>query len=269
MDGPDLMLELERSYDEARSSCPRIDVPRDLFVEYLRARMRPEGDDPRALHLGDLYLACACVHSLPGALELFERRYLTGVSAALRSIDPAPVFADEVRQMLREKLFLGGKLAGYSGRGSLESWVSVAGHRAGLSLKRRQRPPTAELSDEALSKLVPEDPELGYLRTRYRQEFQAALAEAVAALSERQQVLLRLTLIKNISHVRIAAIYGVNQSTITRWVSAARQHLTEELRRQLRDRLGAASAEVESLIRVMKGDIQFQIPPALEDSPPE
>ena len=35
------------------------------------------------------------------------------------------------------------------------------------------------------------------------------------------------------------------------------------------DRLRLGSAEVDSLIRFMKSDIQISIPRALEDSPPE
>jgi RNA polymerase sigma-70 factor, ECF subfamily len=276
---PGEIVELEKIYLEARSSWPGLDVDRATFGAYLRQRMRPEGDDPRALHLGDLYLACACLQGASGALEAFERRYLAGLGPALRSIDTSPAFFDEVTQLLREKLFVGtargpqggppawgGKLATYSGRGSLESWVSVAVHRMGLSLKRRQRRHT-ELSDEALSRLVPEDPELAYLRAHYREEFQAALTAAVVGLTERQQMVLRLTLVKGISHARIAAIYGVNQSTVTRWATAARQRIWEELRDQLAGRLRMGAAEVDSLIRFMKSDIQLNLPRALEDSP--
>jgi RNA polymerase sigma-70 factor, ECF subfamily len=292
MKGPGEIVDLEQIYLEARSSWPGLEVDKATFGGYLRERMRPEGDDPRALHLADLYLACACIHGASGALEAFERRYLAGLGPALRSIDTSPAFFDEVTQLLREKLFVGsnrgpqggppawdgdrasqagppasgGKLATYSGRGSLESWVSVAVHRLGLSLKRRQRRHT-ELSDEALTRLVPEDPELAYLRARYREEFQAALTAAVVGLTERQQVILRLTLVKGVSHARIAAIYGVNQSTVTSWATAARQRIWEELRHQLADRLRMGVAEVDSLIRFMKSDIQLSIPRTLEESP--
>ena len=264
--GPGVTLELEQLYLEARSSWPSIELDRAVFENYLRERMRPEGDDPHALHLGDLYLACACIQGVNGALEAFERRYLAALGPAVRSIDSSPAFFDEVTQLLREKLFVRTKMSSYSGRGSLESWVSVAVHRLGLSLKRRQRR-HSELSDEALTRLMPEDPELAYLRARYRDEFQAALTAAVVGLSERQQIVLRLTLVKGVSHARIAAIYGVNQSTVTRWATAARQHVWEEMRRQLTERLSIAPAEVDSLIRFMKSDIQLSIPRALEESP--
>jgi RNA polymerase sigma-70 factor, ECF subfamily len=266
MDAP-VTLELDQIHTEAGAAWPGVALDKTTFAGYLLSRRPPEGEDLRTLHLGDLYLACACLEEVAGALDAFERRYLAALGPALRSIDASPVFVDEVTQLLREKLFVGGKLGSYSGRGSLESWVAVAAHRIGLSLKRRQRQ-HAGLSDEevAASRLVPEDPELAYLRARYRQEFQAALTAALAALSERQQVILRLTLVKGVSHARIASIYDVNQSTVTRWVNAARHQIWEELRFQLSNRLRMASGEVDSLIRFMKSDVQISISGALKGS---
>src|SRR4030095_3005795 len=106
------------------------------------------------------------------------------------------------------------------------------------------------------ARLVPEDRELASLKAPYRQECQAALTAALCALSERQQMLLRLTLRKGVSHARIATIYGVNQSTVTRWVTVARRQVWEELRCQLSNRLRMGSGEVDSLIRFMKSDPQ-------------
>ncbi len=245
---------------------PDLLLDKAVFTGYLRERLTGS-DDPAGLHAGDLYLACACLQQVAGALEAFERRYLARLGPSLRTIDPSPAFADEVTQLLREKLFVGTKLASYSGRGSLESWVAVAAHRTGLTLKRRQRD-HSELSDEALTWLVPQDPELAYLRAHYREEFQTALTAALRGLPERQQVVLRLSVLKGNSHARIAAIYGVNQSTVTRWVTAARQQIWDQLRQRLADRLHMGSGEVDSLIRFMKSDAEINLVQALERASP-
>jgi RNA polymerase sigma-70 factor (ECF subfamily) len=260
-EGPDY----EAICAEARGRWPGIELAPDAFRVYVRDRLRPEDTDPTALHLDDLYFACACVQGARGAVEMFERRYLPGVRVAVCSIDSSPTFLDEVTQLLRERVFVAGKLASYSGRGPLETWLAVASHRIGLSLKRRQRIHD-EPFEEALAVLVPEDPELTYFKSRYRQEFQAALSAAMAGLSERQQLILRLTLRKGVSHARIAAMYGVNQSTVTRWVTGARRQIWEELRQQLSRRLRMGSGEVDSLIRFMKSDPQLTLSQALEQS---
>jgi RNA polymerase sigma-70 factor len=256
-------VNLDGIYADARRAWPGIELDEATFLDTLLDRMGPEQMDPRTLHFADLYLACACMHRVSGAVEALDRRYLARLAPAIRSIDPSPAFLDEVTQVLRAKLFMDSKLASYSGRGSLESWVAVAAHRVGLSLKRRQRN-DHELSDNVAVHLLPEDPELAYLKAQYRHEFQAALTAALAGLSERQQIILRLTLVKGVSHDRIAAIYGVNQSTVTRWVSATRQQVQQELRAQLADRLRMDSGEVDSLVHFMKNDPQLSISHALE-----
>ena len=268
MDDAGRPFDLGQIYIEARRQWLGIDLDPSVFANYVRERLGSQEGDPGALHFADLYLACACIQNVPGALETLNRRYLAAVGTAVGPIDSSPAFADEVTQILRERLFVGNKLAGYSGRGSLASWTAVAAYRIGLSLKRRQRSHTDVPENDTLSLLVPEDPELTYLKRRYRKDFQAALTAALAGLSERQQIILRLSLVNGVTHARIAAIYGVNQSTVTRWVTAARQQVWEDLRGQLADRLHMGSGEVDSLIRVMKSDLHFSISGALKNRPP-
>src|SRR5206468_1758280 len=85
------------------------------------------------------------------------------------------------------------------------------------------------------------DTKLAFLKERYRREFEEALVAALAVLSERERVVWRLNLVGGASHARIASMYRVNQSTVTRWVAVARGRVWKELRRHLCARLGIAS----------------------------
>jgi RNA polymerase sigma-70 factor len=251
-----------QAYESARRAWQPVDLDRTTFERHVRERLPAVNGDglARVIHTTDLYLACACVNGVAGAFEAFERRYLADLGGVLRAIDTQPAFIDEVHQLLSEKLSTSPKLAGYSGSGSLESWVAITAQRAALSLKRHERAEKnacSRAADDASA--VAGDPELAFLKERYRREFEEALVAALAVLSERERVVWRLNLVGGASHARIASMYRVNQSTVTRWVAVARGRVWKELRRHLSARLGIASTEVESLVRLVRSDFNVSI----------
>ena len=250
-----------QAYESARRAWEPVDLDRTTFERHVRERLPAVNGDglARTVHTTDLYLACACVNGVAGAFEAFERRYLGDLGGVLRAIDTQPAFIDEVHQLLSEKLSTTPKLAGYSGSGSLESWVAVTAQRVALSLKRRERAQKNACSRAADASAVAGDPELAFLKERYRREFEEALVAALAVLSERERVVWRLNLVGGASHARIASMYRVNQSTVTRWVAVARGRVWTELRRHLSARLGIASTEVESLVRLVRSDFNVSI----------
>ena len=262
--------DLDQAYDSARRAWQAVELDRTTYERHVRERVLTMNGDglSRNVHTTDLYLACACINGVPGAFEAFERRYLCGLGGVLRAIDAHPAFVDEVHQQLSEKLFSSPKLAGYSGRGSLESWVAVAAQRIAISLKRRERAQKGVPTSAADEIAVVGDPELAFLKERYRREFEEALVAALAVLSERERVVWRLNLVGGASHARIAAMYRVNQSTVTRWIALARGRVWNELRRRLSDRLGIASTEVESLVRLVRSDFNVSISRVLGGNDP-
>lgn len=244
-------------YLRAREAWPAVTVSRQAFEEHVRARL---GDEAPGAHGEDLYLACACLLGAPGAEEEFHRVYLADIGSVLRGIDSSAGFTDEVRQILWEKLFATPKLADYSGRGPLANWVGVAAQRIALSLKRREAPRQAMPLPSADQLVAPgSDPELTYLRARYRPQLEEALAAALRSLSERERMILRLNLVGGATYARIGAMYRVNQSTVSRWFAAARERVSAALGRELRARLGIAAAEVQSLVRVVQDDFDLSL----------
>jgi RNA polymerase sigma-70 factor, ECF subfamily len=204
-----------------------------------------------AEHLADLYLAWAASRGDPAALRQFDARVLAHVDPAVRAIDPAPGFADEVRQELRTRLLVaaGGpaRIAEYRGRGALLAWVRVAALRAALNLKRGQRPATS--SAEMLGELIgrESDPETRHLKNLYRAEFAEALRVVLAALPERSRAILRLHFVDGMRLAQIGALYGVHESTASRWVKAAVEGVAADTRSRLLERLRLSPSSLDSV----------------------
>ncbi len=240
----------------ARRAWPELEVGDARFAGYLAARL---GDDD-GLYVEDLYLACACVDGLPRALAAFDERHLTAVPRYLARLDRSAAFADEVRQQLRERLFVGShgeppRLVSYSGRGPLATWVKVAAIRVALNLRRGDRDASLSRGDEPM---IAGDPELLLLRRRFAADFNAAFALAVGALGVQERQLLRLHFLDGLTLGEIAALHDVDKSTVSRRLQASREALLGETERLLRERLNLADGEVTSLIRLIRsqfGDV--------------
>jgi len=245
--------EARLAYENACRAWPNVRLDRTSFERYVQERA------PSSDHSSDLFLACACLENVPNALEAFEQRYLANLGRVIHRIDPSPAFLEDVRQLLRERLFLSAKLAGYSGHGALESWVAIAAQRIALNLKRRDRP-HEPLAEELVGRLAVDDaPELAYARHRYRKDFETELIAALGSLSERDRMILRLSLVGGLSHAQIAAIYRVAQPTITRWINQTFHRISTMVRDGLSVRLGLSVNEAESLIRSLKSVVEISL----------
>src|SRR5215468_10294659 len=89
---PDASLgaALRRLFDEGQRAWPGLGLGVEAFVAYLAEQAGP--DLPPADRGPDLYLACACATRVRGAVEVFDRAYLTEVDAHLSRLGPTPVF---------------------------------------------------------------------------------------------------------------------------------------------------------------------------------
>lgn len=274
----DLDLTLRHLWEMGRaawSGLPPLDAV--LFARYLAERTPAGSDIARSLadvHVTDLYLACACAQGIKGAIEQFVAAYAGIAGAFLRHVDSSPAFADEVRQRLWEKLFVADspdappRIMGYAGLGPLSSWVGVAAQRLGVSVLRGEKK-HAESAGESLAEALPAgvDVELDYLRMRYRVEFREAFQAAIAALTQRERMILRLHLVNGLSHEKIGALYNVNQSTATRWIARARDRIAREAQQSLRARLHVSTSEFQSLAHLVASQLDLSITRWLGEDP--
>jgi RNA polymerase sigma-70 factor (ECF subfamily) len=261
---------LRRAWEMGRRRWPQVDLPADLFMRHL-IRLLPElsAGAPLAplfeeLALEELYLACACVHDMPSAIEALERDYLAKLPALLGYLKLPTALLDDVCQSVRMHLLLRTaearpRLAEYTGRGALLSWIRIIAVRMALRQRASDRETPEDDVLAALEALPTPGPdaEFDLIKRRYRREFRQAMREAFAALSSDQRHLLRLHFIERLPTTRLGPLFGVDQSTISRWLKSARQAVYEETKRRLQERLGLSSNDFKSLLAAI--DSQFDL----------
>jgi RNA polymerase sigma-70 factor (ECF subfamily) len=264
----ELPLRIYEAWEAGRAAWPGVEIAQELFERHVSARLTAPPGDPAELarlHHIDLYLACACLQRIDVALAEFDRAFLVHVPAFVRRVDPSRAFADEVGQRLRTKLFVdegtrAPRIASYTGQGALVGWLRVAALRTALNLRRDGGGAAhRELDDEQLAAGIGEDADLELIKQRYRDEFQQAIREAFAELPRDQRTVLRLHLGASLTTARIAIMFQVNQSTIVRWMAAARECVRAGTSRRLRERLNVSEEEFRSLMALMLSRLDFSL----------
>lgn len=225
------------------------------------------GGDERA---ADLSLALGCVRGEPEALREFEATVLSRVPQFLARLDASPALCDDVAQELRAELLIAapGKppgLAGYRGRGDLAAWVRVVAIRTALRLKKAERRAPADDGDPLFGK---GDPELDYLKLRYRGACEEAFRGALATLTSRERLYLRLHYVEGLSLDRMASLYRVHRATIARRLAAHREKLHQQTRARLREALKVRDSELESLLGLWRSQLALSLRGALAAESP-
>jgi RNA polymerase sigma-70 factor (ECF subfamily) len=257
----DLGAALRRLFDEGRQAWPSVELGIEAFVGYLAERA--SGPLPSEARGPDLYLACACVARGRGAIESFDRAYLAQMGAYLARHRPTPAFVDEVRQEVRDKLFMSRdaappRIAEYHGKGALANWVRVVALRVAMNMRRQPWPAAAD-DDSELDRPAPGDPEMDYEEERYRKAFDEVIRGAVAALDGEQRRLLRRHFADGLTLDALAVELDVHRATVARRLAAARAALRLEARRRLQIALGVGESELESLARVMRSRLDLSL----------
>jgi RNA polymerase sigma-70 factor (ECF subfamily) len=246
-----------------RAAWPEIDVDPEAYAGYARERAG-EGGDPGALHAADLYLACAAAVGDPRAVAAFERRYIADVPSFLSRVERSPAAIEEVQQALRDLLFVGRpgkppKIAEYSGRGALGSWLRVVALRVHHNLRRQHRD-HAPLEDEGPpAPLAEGSPELALLRAHGDAAVNQALRDTFSTLSPRDRSLLRLHFLDGLNVDRLGLVFGVHRATAARWLAAAREQLTAGALARLRERLAVSEAELASLMGLLRSRLTVSL----------
>jgi len=261
---PELEPALLALIDEGRRRWPAFEVSDRELADYLRERSGPSGLPP-LVHAGDLLLACACVQGSVPALEAFQKLYDPTVRrvCSRRRVDAA--LADDTRQALYERLLVGRagqppRIADYRGQGRLEGWVATAASTTLLMLQRAAGRRREQPESSAIGELAgPLDPELEFIRARYKTELEEAIAAALLELGDRERTLLRLHLGERLSIDTLGSMYGVNRATAARWLVAARQSLLERARAAIRARLGSSEEELESLGVLLQSQLHVSL----------
>jgi RNA polymerase sigma-70 factor, ECF subfamily len=271
-DPTDARLEaaLDAAVAAVRAAFAGLPVDPASLATHLARAVPAASPDPvgalAGLRLGELGLACACLLGDPVALETLDGLLAAEARRAAGELRQPAWVADEVQQILRHRLLVAdgaepARLATYAGQGPLGRWLGVAATRAALNLVRDGRR-SAALDDARLAGVAApgDDPALELLRRRHRADFEAAVREAFASLSSaRDRNLLRLYYLDQVGLDRLGGLYKVHPSTISRWIAAVREQLFDETRRRLGVRLGLSDGELDSLLRVIRTDLDLTL----------
>lgn len=258
-----------------RERWPDLPIPAQEFVGYIAERLPSDGDPLaalRALHVGDLYLACGCARGEAWALAAFERDQLSQVDLFIAKAHPGAGFAEEVKQQLRARLLVreGGaapRIAGYSGQGPLGGWLRISASRAAIDLRRAQKDGPLEARPLAEAATVT-DPELAYLKKHYRGALEEALRATLASLSPREGNILRLHFFEGLAGPAIATLYRVTDRTARRWIVEARDRILKETRARLGERLEMSASQLDTLMGLVQSQIDLSIGAYFERSKP-
>src|SRR5262249_28734058 len=157
----------------------------------------------------------------PHAIQTFERRYFSDIDVAAARMGAPEAVADEVKQVLRVRFFVGGAerppaITEYAGRGDLHGWVRVSAAPEGLRRYRTER--RALALEQVLPAEIGAGPETAALKRRCRADFVDAFRAAVAALPARERMLLKLQVVDGLGCTAIGAIHRVHRATAARWL---------------------------------------------------
>jgi len=258
---------------EGRAAWPDLALGAKDLVEFVARQVTDELADAAldGLRPADLYLACACARGLPGAVAAFDREYMREVDIALSRMRITGARLADVKQLVRQRLFVGGGTAGaptsagkiseYAGRGDLRRWVRSVAVRTCLNDLRKGKREVLVDDDHLIAQhaIAADDPEVEYMKRTYSNEFKAAFAEALGKLGPREQTLLRYHHVDGLNIDEIGAIYRVHRVTAFRWIEKAKDGLVKATLEALRQRLKLPSAELDSVLRMIRSQIHLSL----------
>ena len=256
---------LEVLWAAARVRWPELPDDRDGFVRHLAARIGATSDVAletalAGAHGADLYHAQHCASGEPRAVELLLAGPFAVARATLLNLRCARELADDVEQDVRALLLVGNhgghpQIADYAGRGELRSWI--ASITARIARKRLGRGDLVD--DDASLAESSDDPELAYFKDTYREAFETAVREALAAVSVRERNLLRQHHLDRLTLDELSALYGAHRATVARWLAAARERIHDQTRALLVERLALDDDELESVVRLVRSQADISV----------
>jgi RNA polymerase sigma-70 factor (ECF subfamily) len=262
---PDLLPRIRAAYAQGRAGWPSLTVSETEFADRLQQSLSSTARPAAALdalHAADLYLACACARSDPRALAELEPLFAASRSA-IEKVLGSSLWADDTLQQVRRKVVTAidgpARIAEYSGRGPLKAWIRTIATRAALDMKRAQHdatPPDDEVHQMALQI---SSPELSLVKAADRPRFETAFAHALEALGPRERNALRLSVLEGMSLEEVGRAYGVNKSTVSRWLAQARTDVLAGLRQTLAAELRLRGKELHSFIGMFQSRLDANL----------
>ncbi len=270
---PDLDRRLWNIVAEGRAAWPDLTIDAKDVVQFVARQITEDLAEGAldGLRPADLYLAAACAKGLTAAINAFDREYMKEVDIALARMRIGPPRLSDVKQLVRQRLFVGGgtagaptsvgKIAEYGGRGDLRRWVRSVAVRTCLNDLRKGKREILVDDDHLIAQhaVSSDDPEVEYMKRTYSNEFKQAFSDALSKLGPREQTLLRYHHVDGLNIDEIGAIYRVHRVTAFRWLEKAKELLVRQTLDTLRARLKLPAAELDSVLRMIRSQIHLSL----------
>lgn len=257
---------LQRLVDAAQQAHPAVVASAERFVPFLARHLSPEVcsiDGLSALHVEDLYLACAYGLGDPAAFDMLEHDYFSAVRAALLRLRIGTTEIEDRLSDLRRRLVemhdIESPRRGYSGRGGLKGWLVLCAVREAAARRQSSRRETP--IEQAWSEIpgVVSHPDTQVILQRYKAEFQSAFRDAIMQLSPRERNLLRYCYLDRLTGEQIAHLYGVHRATAARWVTHAQEQLADNVRTLLLARVGLHAESLQQIVVEMQSQLSLSL----------
>ena len=263
---------LEAWYARGRAAYPELDLDRTAFAAQLsRSEPAPDASADVDTSIEDIYLVAACVARIDRAARIFRDRFGPKIRRALERLSLSAAAREDLEQHLYERLLVGTATAEpqiktFAGRAPLAAWLVVVAQRAGLASLRAERA-HARARDGAASQRMAQSifgpaaeyAEGGVIKEQVRPLVKQALARALAELPARQRTVLHLQVVGGAGVERLARMYGVSPSTISRWVARARAAILQRTRDLLSTELRLTPAETDSLMTLVASQLEVSV----------
>lgn len=274
----DLPQRLQGLVTEGKAAWPQLALEPAALMSFVARQLPSEATEDVAellegLRPADLFLACACACGDGAAITAFDRDYMSEVDHALARMRIDASRLADVKQLVRQRLFVGtgaavgggpgspGKISEYAGRGDLRRWVRSVAVRTCLNdLRKGKREVLADDETLIARQAIPvDDPEVAYMKRTYAHEFRAAFSEALSRADAREQTLLRYHHVDGLNIDEIGAIYRVHRVTAFRWLEKAKERLVKATLEDLRARLRLSPRELDSVLRMIRSQVHLSL----------
>lgn len=281
----------------------RAENPRSLNPEALSKRLRAAAakyvlkDDPAAeasilgsfldgLHADDLCLVIACERGDQTAWnDLFEG-YGATVRSAARSASSNEAMADDIAQSIwaelhglkmRDDGLPAGKLAYYSGAGSLGGWLRAVVGQLAIDQHRRQAKLVQTEEDSDLDRLAQTDgdpdgghpfqssasPEELLAGDRAAADVEKALGRALAELDDEDRLLMKLYYFDGLRLREAGAVLGVHEATASRRLTRIHGEVRQQVEAILMKEHGWTKSEAANSLAEIASQLQTEVEPML------
>lgn len=238
------------------------------------------------LQADDLCLIIACEQGNQEAWSELVERFSTTVRSAARSASSHEEGAEDLTQSIWAELYglrvredgkPAGKLAYYSGRGSLAGWLRAVVGQLAVDQHRKQSRFVQAEEDSDFDRIIQEgqdenewsghgggvNPELEISKKLAGAEMQKALAKSIKQLSAEDRLLVKLYYFDGLRLREAGAVLGVHEATASRRLTRIHADLRRQVESTLIEEKGWSKPETESAFSDIALHLEADIEPLL------